>query len=91
MQQDYFTIIKNKTYTITKRKALEIASSLLLDVNDEIKAQKLQVNNSKYLIGDIACVVLFDLVVTRRQIINKDRTTRPDILEEFNNKHIQHF
>jgi hypothetical protein len=86
MQQDFFTIIKNRTYTITKEKALEISSLLLLDVNDGMKGKELQVNNSKYFIEEIACVVLFDLVVTRRQIINKNRTTKPEIVAELEGK-----
>lgn len=80
MQQNYFIIIKNRTYSIDKKTAIGMSRLLLKDINGEFLNFPVKVNNSKYVLGDVAGVILFDLVVTRRQIINKSVSKKQDLV-----------
>ena len=85
MQQSYFIIIKNKTYSVDKKTAVGMSRLLLKDINLEHTNIPIRVNNSKYILGDVSGVVLFDLVVTRRQIINKSTSNHHDLVNEIEN------
>ncbi len=92
MKKDkFFIIIKNRTYTTTLEEAIQVGKYLIEDTNGRSN-QEIVVNNSKYGLDDVNCVVLRDIVVTRRQIINKDSTNfeelvflllKKDSIEEF--------
>lgn len=92
MKKDkFFIIIKNRTYTTTLEEAIQVGKYLIEDTNGRSN-QEIVVNNSKYGLDDVSCVVLRDIVVTRRQIINKDSTNfeelvflllKKDSIEEF--------